>query len=79
MSMRLVLSLFGLIAIVLAVAWFGYGLPPKAVYYKTKNMLSSVTSTAGNEATNVSSASSRFSDVIKNNYNNQDMTEPSKF
>ena len=77
--MKLIMSLLGLIAIILAVAWFGYGLPPKAVYYKTVNMLSSATSTAGKGATNVSNASSRFSDVIKNNYNNQDMTEPAKF
>lgn len=77
--MRLIISLLGLIAIVLAVAWFGYGLPPKAVYYKTVNMLSSATSTAGNGAANISNATSRFSDVIKNNYNNQDMTEPAKF
>ena len=56
--MRLIVSLLGLIAIVLAVAWFGYGLPPKAVYYKTVNMLSSATSTAGNGAANVSNATS---------------------
>lgn len=77
--MKLIMSLLGLIAIILAVAWFGYGLPPKAVYYKTLNMLTSATSTASNGASNVSNASSRFSDVIKNNYNNQDMTEPAKF
>ena len=77
--MKLIMSLLGLIAIILAVAWFGYGLPPKAVYYKTLNMLTSATSTASNGASNVSNASSRFSDVIKSNYNNQDMTEPAKF
>lgn len=75
--MKLIISLGGLIALVLAVAWFGYGLPPKAVYYKTLNAFSSVSSSAESGATNVSSASSRFSDVIKNNYNAQDMTEPS--
>lgn len=74
--MRLIISLAGLVAIVLAVAWFGYGLPPKAVYYKAVNAFSSASSSAENGAANVSSASSRFSDVIKNNYNSQDMTEP---
>ena len=77
--MKLVISLLGIVGIILAVAWFGYGLPPKAVYYKTVNMLSSATSSAESGATNVSNASSRFSDVIKNNYNNQDVTEPAKF
>lgn len=73
--MKLIISLAGLVAIILAVAWFGYGLPPKAVYYKTLNAFSSASSSAENGAENVSSASSRFSDVIKNNYNAQDMTE----
>lgn len=74
--MRLIISLAGLVAIVLAVAWFGYGLPPKAVYYKAVNAFSSASYSAENGAANISSASSRFSDVIKNNYNSQDMTEP---
>lgn len=75
--MKLIISLAGLAALVLAVAWFGYGLPPKAVYYKALNAFSSVSSSAESGAQNVGSASSRFSDVIKNNYNAQDMTEPS--
>lgn len=75
--MRLILSLAGIIALALAVAWFGYGLPPKAVYYKTLHAFSSAAENAETGASNVSSASSRFGDVIKNNYNSQDMTEPS--
>lgn len=77
--MRLILSLAGLIGLGLAVAWFGYGLPPRAVYYKTLNMFTSASSSAESGASNVGKASSRFSDVIKNNYNNQDMTSPSSY
>ena len=77
--MRLIISLAGLIGLGLAVAWFGYGLPPKAVYYKTLNMLKGATTSVQSGASDVGNAGSRFSEVIQNRYNSQDMTEPSKY
>ena len=74
--MRLIISLLGILGICLAVAYFGYGIPPKTVYYKTIAFVKGGATSAGNEASNVASATSRFSKVIENRYNSQDMTQP---
>ena len=74
--MRLILSLVGIAVIILAVAWFGYGIPPKSVYYKTINMVRGAVSSTESGASNVAEAGSRFSEVIQNRYNSQDMTQP---
>ena len=77
--MKLILSLFALIGLGLAVAWFGYGLPPKAVYYKTINMFKGAGSSVESGVSDVGDAASRFGEVIRHRYNSQDMTEPSRY
>ncbi|MBR1649334.1 MAG: hypothetical protein IJ689_07050 [Alphaproteobacteria bacterium] len=68
--MKLIINLLVLLGIGLAFAWFAYDLPPKAVYYKIKNSVHTPESVK-----NAGDAASRFSEVIQNNYNAQDMTE----
>ena len=74
--MRLLITLATLIALICAVAWWGYGIEPKALYYKTINAVKATVTTTEKGTSNVSDGASRFSDVIKNRYNSQDMTEP---
>lgn len=77
--MKLLFSLAGLIALICAVAWWGYDVPPEALYYKTVNAVKSMVSTTEKGASEVGGETSRFSEVIKNTYNSQDMTEPAKY
>jgi len=77
--MRLLLSLAGLIALICAVAWWGYDVTPEALFYKTVNAVKSMVSTTEKGASDMGDAGSRFSEVIKNTYNSQDMTEPAKY
>ncbi len=77
--MRLLLSLAGLIALICAVAWWGYDVTPEALFYKTVNAVKSMVSTTEKGASDMGDATSRFSEVIKNTYNSQDMTEPAKY
>ncbi len=74
--MKTLLYLAGLVVIGLAVAWFGFGMHPKTVYYKTIGIFSSASGSAADHAGDVKDTGSRFVDVIKNNYNDQDMTQP---
>jgi len=77
--MKLILSLAVLVGIALAVAWGGYGIPPKAVYYKILGAMNNTTASVQSGTSDAGDAASRFSEVIKNRYNNQDMTEPSSY
>ncbi len=74
--MRLLITLATLIALIFAVAWWGYDIEPKALYYKTINAVKSAVTTTEKGTSNVSDGASRFSDVMKSRYNSQDMTEP---
>ncbi len=74
--MRLLITFATLIALIFAVAWWGYGIEPKALYYKTLNAAKSAVTTTEKGTSNVSDGASRFSDVMKKRYNSQDMTEP---
>lgn len=74
--MKTLIYLVGLVAIGLAIAWFGFGVHPKTVYYRTIGMFSSASSEVAEQAGDVKNTGSRFVDVIKNNYNDQDMTQP---
>lgn len=74
--MKTLIYLVGLVAIGLAIAWFGFGVHPKTVYYKTIGMFSSASNEVTEQAGDVKNTGSRFVDVIKNNYNDQDMTQP---
>ncbi len=74
--MKTLLYLIGLVAVGLAIAWFGFGIHPKSVYYRMVNMFASTSETTAGHAQDVKNTGSRFADVIKNNYNDQDMTQP---
>ncbi len=74
--MKTLIYLIGLVAAGLAIAWFGFGIHPKTVYYRTVNMFASTSETTAGHAQDVKNTGSRFADVIKNNYNDQDMTRP---
>lgn len=76
--MRTLVYLAGLVVVGLAVAWYGFGVHPKTVYYKTINMFASSSETTAEHVGDVKNTGSRFADVIKNNYNDQDMTQQMK-
>ena len=70
--MKALFYLIVLIIIALTIAWFGFGMHPKTVYYKTL----SVTHGVAKHSEDLKNTGNRFVDVIKNNYNDQDMTQP---
>ena len=74
--MKTLIYLAGLVAVGLAVACFGFGVHPKTVYYKAIGAFSSASGSAVEHAGDVKNTGSRFVDVIKNNYEDQDMTQP---
>ena len=74
--MRTIIYLVGLVAIGLAIAWFGFGIHPQTVYNRALGMFNSASTEVSNQAGDVKDTGSRFVDVIKNNYNDQDMTQP---
>ena len=76
--MKTLVYLIGLFSVGLLIAWVGFGIHPQTVYYKTINMFNSSTNVASEQATNMKNTGSRFVDVIKNNYNDQDMTQGMK-
>ncbi len=74
--MKALLYIIGLMAVALAIAWFGFGIHPQTVYYKAVGMFGSASEGAAQHAGDLKDTGSRFVDVIKNNYNDQDMTAP---
>ena len=74
--MKALLYIIGLVVIGLAIAWFGFGIHPKTVYYNTIGSLISASDGAAEHAGDLKDTGSRFVDVIKNNYNDKDMTQP---
>lgn len=74
--MKTLLYLLILLAIALAVAWVAFGIHPKAVYYQAVNTFTSISDETSEQANDVKNTSGKFVDVIKKNYNNQDMTQP---
>lgn len=74
--MKTLIYLAGLVAVGLAVAWFGFGVHPKTVYYKAIGAFSSASGSAVEHGRRRKKYRRRFVDVIKNNYEDQDMTQP---
>ena len=74
-KMKTLVYLVCLVLIGLAIAWFGFGVHPKTVYYRVTGMFSSASVGATEQAGDLKDTGSRFVDVIKNNYNDQDMTQ----
>ncbi len=74
--MKALIYLVGLVIVGLAIAWFGFGIHPKTVYYETIGIFNSTSDGVVEQAGDIKDTGSRFVDVIKNNYNDQDMTEP---
>ncbi len=74
--MKALLYVVGLVVIGLAVGWFGFGIHPKTVYYNTIGSLTAASDGAAKHTDDLKDTGSRFVDVIKNNYNDQDMTQP---
>ena len=74
--MKTLIYLIGLVAVGLAIAWFWFWHSSETVYYRTVNMFASTSETTVGHAQDVKNTGSRFADVIKNNYNDQDMTRP---
>lgn len=74
--MKTLIYLAGLIAIGLAIAWFGFGVHPQTVYYKTIGIFSTASNGVATGTSDVAKTGNRFGEVIKNNYNDQDMTQP---
>lgn len=74
--MRALLYVVIAAAVALAIAWFGFGVHPQTVYNKAVGMFGSAGESAARHAGDLKDTGSRFVDVIKNNYNDQDMTAP---
>ncbi len=73
--MKTIIYLAGLVAIGLSIAWFAFGIHPQTVYYKTIGVFYSASDNAVKHGGDVKDTGNRFVDVIKNNYNDQDMTQ----
>ena len=74
--MKLIISLLAILGIIYTVAWFGYDMHPRDLTYRVINEITSFGSSTKEAATDVANTGSRFSEVIQNRYNSQDMTEP---
>lgn len=77
--MKLLWSLLVLLAVVIGVMWFGYNIPPQEACKKIINIFASPVIKTEETIEDVGGAVARFSEVIKNNYNHQDMTEPASY
>lgn len=74
--MKTLIYLAGLVAVGLAVAWFGFGVHRKPFIIKRSARFLRLPAVPVEHAGDVKIPASRFVDVIKNNYEDQDMTQP---
>lgn len=63
--MKALLYLIGLIAVGLAIAWFGFGMHPRTVWYK---ITSSISATSSEQSSNLSSTASRMKEVASDRF-----------